>query len=69
MELTLENETNRNIQIIAEGHSDFNRRLDDAIRAESTIELTKVRVNVLESEVSRLKDALQRLQRPQALNI
>ena len=31
IQLTLENETNRNIKLIAEGHLDFNRKLDAAI--------------------------------------
>lgn len=30
IQLTLENETNRNIKIIAEGHLDLSRRLDEA---------------------------------------
>ena len=30
IQLTLENETNRNIKIIAEGHLDLSRKLDDA---------------------------------------
>lgn len=58
MKMTLENVTNRNIQILAEGHQFINERLDDAIRAESRIELTKIRVNVLEEEVKKLKAAI-----------
>lgn len=58
LKMTLENVTNRNIQILAEGHQLINERLDDAIRAESRIELTKIRVNVLEEEVKKLKAAI-----------
>ena len=29
IEMTLENETNRNIRIIAEGHADLSRKLDE----------------------------------------
>ena len=31
IQLTLENVTNKNIQIIAEGHLDLSRKLDDAL--------------------------------------
>jgi len=33
IQLTLENESNRNIKIIAEGHAILNRRLDEALRS------------------------------------
>lgn len=33
--LTLENETNRNIKLIAEGHLDLIRKLDDALKVEA----------------------------------
>lgn len=58
IKLELENVTNRNIQILAEGHQLINDRLDNAIKAESRIELTKMRVNILEAEVKRLKEAI-----------
>lgn len=32
--LTLENETNRNIKIIAESYLDLSRKLDDALRGD-----------------------------------
>lgn len=35
IQLTLENETNRNIQIIAEGHLDLSRKLDEALKVEN----------------------------------
>lgn len=35
LQLTLENETNRNIQLIAEGHLDLNRKLDEALKVEA----------------------------------
>ena len=37
IQLTLENETNRNIKIIAEGHLDLSRKLDDALKVENDI--------------------------------
>ena len=37
--MTLENETNRNIKIIAEGHLDLNRKLDEALKSENEKEM------------------------------
>ncbi len=34
IQLTLENETNRNIKIIAEGHLDLSRKVDDALKVD-----------------------------------
>ncbi len=48
IELTLENETNRNIQIIAEGHLDLVHKLDDALKVENEKEMLLLRVNHLE---------------------
>jgi len=54
--LTLENETNPNIKIIAEGHRDLTRKLDEALKVENEKEMLLIRVNVLENEVRRLKE-------------
>lgn len=59
MKLTLENETNRNIQLIAEGHAILNRRLDEALKINSENELLHVRVNVLENELRKVKEKLE----------
>ena len=32
IEITLENETNRNIQLVAEGHLNLDRKLDEALK-------------------------------------
>ena len=45
IQLTLENETNRNIKIIAEGHLDLVRKLDEALKVENEKELLMLRVN------------------------
>lgn len=55
IQLTLENETNRNIKIIAEGHLDLSRKLDDALKVDSEKEMLLIRVNRLENELRRLK--------------
>ena len=41
IQLTLENVTNRNIQIIAEGHLDLSRKLNEALRVENEKEISK----------------------------
>lgn len=56
--MTLENETNRNIKIIAEGHLDLNRKLDDALKVDTEKEMLLIRVNHLENEVRRLKERI-----------
>ena len=50
IQLTLENETNRNIKI------DLSRKLDEALKVENEKEMLLVRVNILESDVRRLKE-------------
>lgn len=55
VQLTLENETNRNIRLIAEGHFDLSRKLDEALKVENEKEMLLIRVNHLESEVRRIK--------------
>ena len=58
LQLTLENETNRNIRIIAEGHLDLNRKLDEALKTESEKELMQLRVNVLENDMRMVKEKI-----------
>ena len=61
IQMTLENETNRNIRIIAEGHLDLNRKLDEALRVENEKEILLIRVNSLETEVKKLKERIERI--------
>ena len=58
IELHLENTTDRNITLIAEGHLDLSRKLDEALEVENEKELLLIRVNYLESEVKRIKSRL-----------
>lgn len=58
IQLTLENETNRNIKIIAEGHLDLSRKLDDALKVDNEKEMLLIRVNSLENEVRKLKERI-----------
>ena len=59
IEMTLENETNRNIRIIAEGHADLCRKLDEALKVESEKELLLVRTNIMENDIRKIKDTLE----------
>lgn len=54
----LENETNKNIRIIAEGHRELNNKLDRALTIENEKELFLIRLNILENEVERIKARL-----------
>lgn len=56
LELTLENETNKNIRVVAEGHLDLSRKLDAALNVETENELMHLRVNVLENDMRRVKE-------------
>lgn len=58
VELTLENVTNKNIDIIAEAHLDLARNLHyvQSQTEEREKDLILVRLNVLEDEVKRLKE-------------
>ncbi len=58
IETTLENGTNRNIRIIAEGHTDLSRKLDHVLQMESEKEMFLIRFNVMESEVQKIKQHL-----------
>ena len=59
IELTLENETNKNIRIIAEGHLDLSRRFNEASKISEEDEMMKLRVTTLENEVRKIKTHLE----------
>lgn len=58
IKLTIENEIRVNIKRVAEGHLDLSRDLKDAMRPSNEIEMLTVRVNILESDVRRLKEKI-----------
>ena len=59
--LTLENETNKKINIITEGHLDLSRKLDEALKVENEKEMLLLRVTSLENEVRRLKARIEQI--------
>jgi len=58
IQLTLENVTNKNIQIIAEGHLDLSRKLDEALKVEREKEILLLRVNRLENDMRQVKKSV-----------
>ena len=61
IQCTLENETNRNIQLIAEGHLDLHRNLDEELKVESEKEMLLIRVNRLENDLRRIKERIENI--------
>lgn len=57
--LTLENETNKNINIVAEGHRDLSRKLDEALKVENEKEMLLIRVNRLENGYRTLQEQVE----------
>lgn len=57
--LTLENETNKNINIIAEGHLNLSRKLDEALKVENEKEVLLIRINRLENGYRTLKEQIE----------
>lgn len=53
-----ENVLEPNIKVIAEGHANLNRRLNEALKISENDEMLRIRVNVLECDMSRVKDKL-----------
>ena len=51
IEMTLENETNPNIKVIAEGHLGLRHKLNRVLKVENEKELLLLRVNHLENEL------------------
>lgn len=58
LEMTLENETNKNIMRVAEGHLDLSRKLDAALNSDAEKEMLAIKVNILENEIKKIKEQL-----------
>ena len=58
VEITLENETNKNIQLIAEGHLILDRKLDEALKTLQPNTIYHLKVNHLDGEVKKIKEAI-----------
>jgi len=60
VEITLENKTNENIQVIAEGHMILDRKLDEALKTLHPNTMYHLKVNHLDGEVKKIKEAIGR---------
>ena len=58
IEITLESETNRNINLIAEGHLNLDRKLDEALKTLQTNIMYHLKVNHLDGEVKKIKQVV-----------
>ena len=58
IEITLENETNRNIQLVAEWHLNLDRKLDEALKELHPNTMYHLKVNHLDGEVTKMKRIL-----------
>ena len=55
IEMTLKNETNKNISMLIEGQQNLNAKIDKVLKFESEKELLTIRIEILENELIRLK--------------
>ena len=62
VKLHLENVTDKNIRIVAEGHLDLNRKLDEALKIHNEKEILQIRLNYLEGEITAVKNRLAQLE-------
>ena len=53
--VTLENEVIKSIKIIAEGHMDLSRKLDEALKFKKEREMTNLQLVQMQGEITRLK--------------
>ena len=58
IQMTLENEISKKIDIIAEGHLDLSRKLDEALEFQKEKEMILLRVTSLEGDVQRIKNRI-----------
>ena len=58
IKVVLENEIRVNIQRVAEGHLDLERKLRELVKPNSEVEMLSIQVRMLDSDVRCLKEAL-----------
>ncbi|MCI9598067.1 MAG: hypothetical protein HFE75_12395 [Firmicutes bacterium] len=59
IQVTLENETNQGVRIIAEGHMDLDRKLNTVLKSEKEKAMMLLRTMRLENEVEKMKTKLE----------
>ena len=63
VKLTLEHEVNRNILIIAEGHSLLNNKLDEAIKGKGEREMLLLKMSIMENDIRILKEKMEKIEK------
>ena len=61
IEVTLENETNKNIKLLAENHGNLIDKLNQAIRVSDKTAIYEIQVNILTSKVEKLEKEMAEL--------
>ena len=61
LELTLENETNHNIQLLAENHISIVDKLNDAIRVQDKASLYEVQISGLKLKLEKLENEIKEI--------
>ena len=61
IDLHLENVTDKNIVIIAEGHLDLSRKLDAALKSENEKEMLIIKMHILEDELRKVRERLEEI--------
>ena len=59
IQLTIENDIRHSIRIIAEGHLDLNRKLDESMKVNHEKELMLVRLNHMETQIREIKNKIE----------
>ena len=59
IQLTIENDIRHSIRIIAEGHLDLNRKLDESMKVNHEKELMLVRVNHMETQIREINNKIE----------
>lgn len=61
IEITLENETNKNIKLLAENHGNLIDKLNQAIKVFDKTAIYEIQVNILTSKVEKLEKEMAEL--------
>lgn len=61
IEVTLENETNKNIKLLAENHGNLIDKLNQAIKVSDKTAIYEIQVNILTSKVEKLEKEMAEL--------
>lgn len=58
IEMTIENDINKNINLLVEGQQNLNNKIDETLKFKDEKELLTIRIEILENEITRMKARL-----------